>query len=248
MIYRSNLTAPDLQPHFKHVTCRTMPQSMGHDVLSDWADKADDDPVFGIFKRCGFMTHDEAAILYNVAKIAGGNWCDIGCHTGWTSLHINAGTEDQVDCVDYMLELPEFSDRLVTNTQFPPHWRWPHKSHQFFKNFDKSNGSRGMRWTGFCIDGDHDSPQPQQDGHNAARYLYETGVIIFHDFIGRPVQEAVEYLMSIGFRTKVYWTPHMVACCWRGDFVPPHHVRDPAITWGSVEAMMAEFPFEKCTC
>jgi hypothetical protein len=70
MIYRSNLEAPDLTPHFKHLVSRPMPHSFGHDVPSDWGDKADDDPVFGLYKKCGMWTHDEAAILFNVAAAA----------------------------------------------------------------------------------------------------------------------------------------------------------------------------------
>ncbi len=68
MIYRSNLSAPDLQTCFRHVASRPMPHSQGHDVTTHFSDKADDDPVFGIYKQCGFWTHDEAAILYNVAN------------------------------------------------------------------------------------------------------------------------------------------------------------------------------------
>lgn len=252
MIYRSNLSVPDLTPNFKHLTQRTMGQSMGHDVLSDWADKADDDPVFGIWKRCGFMTHDEAAILYNVARQVGGNWCDIGCHTGWTSLHIVNGVGRDLDsvshtCVDYMLGLPDFRQRFEENTMFPGRFQWAEKSEAFFEAFDRTQAGRMNRWNGFCIDGDHDRPQPLRDAQNAARYLEESGVIIFHDFIGRPVQEAVEYLMGIGFKTRVYWTPHMVACCWRGDFFPPTHVRDSAINWDRVRMMMPDFPFERCS-
>lgn len=242
MIYRSNLSVPDLTPNFKHLTQRTMGQSMGHDVLSDWADKSDDDPVFGIWKRCGFWTHDEGSILYHVANRAGGNWCDIGCHTAWTSLHINVGSGKPVDCVDYMLGLPEFLDRFKENTRearvVAVH-DLPFKSDDFFKSIT-------WKYSGFCIDGDHDRPQPLHDAQNAVKHLADDGVIIFHDFIGRPVQEAVEYLMGIGFKTRAYWTPHMVACCWRGDFVPPDHVRDSAINWDRVRMMMPDFPFERC--
>ena len=56
MIYRSNLTCPDLSLHFK---LRNPPkQIMGHDAPSD----PDFEP------ECTYWTHDEAAILYNVVK------------------------------------------------------------------------------------------------------------------------------------------------------------------------------------
>ena len=90
MIYRSNLTAPDLQPHFRHAVCRVMGHSQSHDVLSDFSDKTDNDPVCGPFKSCGALTHDEAAILYNIARQVGGTWLDIGGLTGWSACHMAA--------------------------------------------------------------------------------------------------------------------------------------------------------------
>jgi len=86
MIYKSNLEAPDLSRFFKHLTVSPMAHSFGHDVPRDWADKSDDDPVFGIWKRCGFWTHDEAAILYNVAQRVNGFWLDMGIESVWAVL------------------------------------------------------------------------------------------------------------------------------------------------------------------
>ena len=234
MIYKSNLEAPDLSRFFKHLTVSPMAHSFGHDVPRDWADKSDDDPVFGIFKQCGFWTHDEAAILYNVAQRVGGDWCDIGCHTGWTSRYIVEGVGKHVvdcghACLDYMLALPEFSQRFRDNTNFgTTRYEWPIKSHQLFESCDKTALGRSNRWKGFCIDGDHDRPQPLRDAYNATRYIEKDGgVIMLHDFNGRPVQEAVEWLMGKGFKARIYFTPAMVACCWKGDFVPPDHIPDP---------------------
>jgi hypothetical protein len=56
MIYRSNPVAPDLTPFFK--LKEPAMQMMGHDVPSD----PDFDP------NCGFLTHDEAAILFACAS------------------------------------------------------------------------------------------------------------------------------------------------------------------------------------
>jgi hypothetical protein len=39
----------------------------------------------------------------------------------------------------------------------------------------------------------------------------------------------------------------MVALCWRGDFDPPVHVRDPQIDWASVQRSMAPFDFRRCS-
>jgi hypothetical protein len=264
MIYRSNLEAPDLQPYFHYAHSRVMAHSMGHDVLSDWAEKADDDPEFSLYKQCGFWTHDEAAILYNIAKaLPGPYWLDIGAHTGWTTAHIVAAGG-----FAYALE-PLWPDVRMPNDPF---------RRQVVKRFSENTdpigdqyighvtGALGLRsdhyfavlgkygpgvngcapFVGVVIDGDHHRPCPLQDAMNAAAHLKDTGVILLHDFIGRPVQEAVEYLLDYGFKCRAYWTPHMVACCWRGDFSPPAHSRDPHINWQYVRTLMPEFDFARC--
>lgn len=241
MIYRSNLICPDLTPHFKFLHSRVMPHSFGHDVPSDWADKADDDPVFGIYKRCGMWTHDEAAILYNVAlsQDGTGDWVDIGAHTGWTTAHIDEATEGRALClwgVDPMLSVPEFQERFYANGQ-------PEYRHALGMTsaayFEEDDGN----YAGVCIDGDHEPGKPLEDAQNAAKHLAETGVIIFHDFIGFPVREAVLYLMGLGFKAKIYCTPHVVALCWRGDFVPPEHVPDPNLVAFRLHERMPDFPW-----
>jgi hypothetical protein len=241
LIYRSNLKCPDLTPHFKHLVSRPMPHSFGHDVPSDWGDKADDDPVFGLYKRCGMWTHDEAAILYNVAAGCQGDWCDIGAHTGWTGAHIGRALSDgySVICVDPLLKNDEVSRRCLE-----------HLNSVYIDG--GINGSTSLEYfedgadpfEGFCIDGDHEPGKPLEDATNAAKHLAETGVIIFHDFIGQPVREAVQYLMAQGFHCRVYKTPHMVACCWRGGFVPPDHVPDPNLP--DLFARCPDFDFTRC--
>ncbi len=238
MIYKSNLTCPDLTPHFKHLHSRVMGHSFGHDVPSDWADKADDDPVFGIYKRCGFWTHDEAAILYNVARSIRGRWLDIGAHTGWTGAYIIAAG-GIVTLVDPMLRLQGFQLRLEDNlsTSWDGVREVAHMtSEYFFHGFDET-------WKGIVIDGDHEPGKPLEDAQNAAKHLAPGGVIMFHDFVGLPVREAVRYLMDEdGMSCRLYLTPHVVALCWIGsDFQPPVHRPDPFIVSQDLPARWPEF-------
>lgn len=237
MNYVSNLVSPDLTHHFKNLVSRPMGHSFGHDVPSDWSDKADDDPVFGIYKRCGCWTTDERAILFHVARQVKGIWCDIGCHTGLTSKTINWATNSFVDCVDPMLGLPEFRQRWRDNTGFPSEWGFSQRSDDFFAN-------EASAYSGVVIDGCHEPGQPLRDAENAAHCLMPDGVILLHDFIGEPVREAVRYLMTVrGMDARVYWTPHVVALCWHpgSGFVPPDHVPDPGIVAQRLPARMPDF-------
>lgn len=240
MIYRSNLTAPDLAPQFKHAVSRPLPYSLGHDVLSDWSDRPADDPIFGLYKGCGFLTHDEAAILYQTAKRTGGQWVDIGCHTGWTASHeVAAGCK--VTAVDNMFCVAEFATRFAANT------------HAFRLSILIASASSDdyfakisdqFTYDGFMIDGNHDAPCPLFDAQNSLAHLKETGVIVFHDFWGRPIRQAVEFLIGAGLKCRIYDTPAGMAVCWRGDFTPVDHIPDPAIRWRTVrEERAPEFDF-----
>jgi hypothetical protein len=237
------LEMPDLRPLFKHLHWRPMPHSMGVPVGSDWADRPANDPVFGLYKNCGVWTLSEAAILFNIAKRVQGNWLDIGAHTGWTGAH-EAAAGNRVFAVDNMLAVPEFAERFRENTREWDITAIAGTSNEFFAKV--ATYAEPPKFSGVVIDGDHCSPCPLQDAMNAEAYLAENGVILFHDFIGRPVREGVEYLMAAGFKCKVYWTPHIVACCWRGDLHPPDHVRDPLIDWESVKRSMSDFDFGAC--
>src|SRR5579864_3810250 len=164
--YQSNLVAPDFSAHFKHMVSRPMPHSFGHDVPSDWSEKRDDDPVFGIWKRCGSWTDDERAILAACARqFFLRVWLDIGCNTGLTAKTVNWMTKAPVICVDYMLGLPEFRERFVENTGFPSGWTAFMKSDEFFRM--KFTAEPGPSFSGITIDGDHDAPQPLRDAMNA---------------------------------------------------------------------------------
>jgi hypothetical protein len=241
VIYKSNLSMPEIQDSFKHLHCRPMGHSAGHSVLSDFADRPLDDPVFGLYKNCGFWTHDEAAILFTIAQQLRGVWLDIGAHTGWTSA-VMAEAGCMVDAIDPMLRVPEFAQRFTENTKPWAHWiRMKHEtSNEWFAAL-----SSAVVYTGVAIDGDHSEGKPLEDAKNAARHLNRPGVILFHDFWGWPVQEAVMWLMSQGFKARVYLTPHGVAACWRGEFTPPDHVSDQGIYWPRYTSASNEFPWDQ---
>jgi hypothetical protein len=79
--YQSPLACPDLEPYFKHATPIDYRNLAGHTSLHDNE----------LFAGCGYATHDEAAILYYLARLFPGIWIEIGAHTGWTSSHLAAG-------------------------------------------------------------------------------------------------------------------------------------------------------------
>src|SRR5882757_4294806 len=103
MIYRSNLTFPDLSPHFKLKSPALT--TMGHDMPSD----PDYEP------GCGFLTHDEAAILYSIVKAWPYRWVDIGARFGWSTAHIATAKPMGVIPVDPALAMQGPSARFEAN-------------------------------------------------------------------------------------------------------------------------------------
>ncbi len=233
MIFRSNLTAPDLDYKFRMKNpALTM---NGHAVPSD--------PQYE--PGCGFMTHDEAAILYHIAKRKPGTWVDIGSRLGWTAAHIIAAGEGKgntVYSVDPAYQVEEFA--ALAQSQCPEMIMQATTSHHFL------NGTHYEDFfDGFVIDGDHDFPTPMLDAIAADKRAKPDAVIVLHDFMGRPIQDAVVYLMAMGWNCRIYDTPNGMACCWRGEgFKPPHHVPDNRIAWDSIRRQMAiaGFPYERC--
>jgi hypothetical protein len=104
-------------------------------------------------------------------------------------------------------------------------WKWVEEvqaetSSQFFRRNTKE-------FIGAVIDGNHDAPHPLEDVQGAAHAAAD--VILLHDHVGRPVREAGDWLVSQGFKHRIYFTPNGVGLFWRGlpDFVPPDHIPDP---------------------
>ena len=229
MIYRSNLTAPDLTPRFK--LRKPAIQLHGHDMPSD--------PDF--LPNCGYWTHDEAAILYTVACQVGGRWLDIGSRLGWTSAHILAAPMVK-ECQSVDPEYAVGGDFLRRAVEQCPAIIPIALTSQKFMSWC------GMTFDGFVIDGCHDAPEPVKDAAQAWR-LAASGdsVILFHDFWGQPVQDGVTFLMERGWKCRIYNTPNGVALCWRGGkFVPPDHAADPLVKWHHVRAAVKEFDFKAC--
>lgn len=266
--YRSNLAAPDLRPNFKHLHWRPMAHSFGHDVASDFTDYPPEH-AFAFYQNCGLWTMDEAAILYNVAKtVQPGRCLDIGCHTGWTTAHIAAGypmpkphrnlrcsvgemgcsmqtgelEHHYIDFVDPMGN--QFSQRFIENCGWPGQPGWM-TSTEWFREMEQWTAPPYPEYVLVCIDGDHEPGKPLEDAMNARAHLHPDGVVIFHDFIGAPVREAVVWLMDHGFQCRIYNTPHLLACTWRGEFTPPDHVADQAIDWAEIRLRCAPFSFER---
>lgn len=213
--FRSNLIAPDLRRFFPHA--KPLARSpYGHEVLHD--------P--DLHAVCGYMTADEAAILYHVAKLRPSVWLEIGSFVGWSAAHL-AMAGVAVLAVDQ-----EYTDRNAIKLRAEENLKAAH----LLANVELiGNSSDGFfqdapidYFDGVFIDGNHDAPEPLRDAQRALTALNARGVIVLHDYAGRPIRDAVDWLFDQGFKVRIYQTPAQLAVCWRGDFTPPGHTPDPA--------------------
>jgi len=211
MIYHSNLSAPDLQPYFNRVRCAPMAHSCGHDVLTD----------LDFSTGCGFATHDEAALLFEIASANRGRWLDIGGYVGWTAAHM-AEAGCKVTSIDPDYRRPDFRARAEENlASCGAH------VDLFAGTSDEFFAKNGAVFAGVMIDGNHDAPYPERDAINASRV---TNLILFHDAYGQPIRDGIRWLVRDGWNQKPYWTPHLMVVCWTGSsFHPPEHTPDERI-------------------
>lgn len=217
------------EPHkpFQHVAWRSLPYSMGVEIGSDWQDKAPDDPVFEIYRTCGFWTKAETKLLDTISRKFWGAWLEIGAHTGWCT-EVLQWHASRVTAIEPMFSRIDWFNRFQENINLPGDvagqmkgignvMPWAGRSDEYFAIWD---GAGGRTFDGVLIDGDHNAPCPLNDARNAFDRLNERAVVLLHDFRGEPVWDAAKYLVDRGMQFKVYPSVHMVCVCWRGQFDP----------------------------
>lgn len=180
----------------------------------------------------GFVSRDEAHILYNTAlKLQGKNALEIGCWLGWSTAHLAAGGVI-LDVVDPILENPLAyesvnqslcSAGVRSNVNLYPGYS-PGKVEEIAQQEDR-------RWSLIFIDGNHDSPAPLQDAQVAERYAAEDALILFHDLASPDVAEGLNYLRDRGWNTMIYQTMQIMGVAWRGNVKSVEHIPDPAVNW-----------------
>lgn len=194
------MTCPDLLPAFPHTAELIV---NGHATLHD----VDFDT------SCGYVSIDEARILWFLALAFPGVWVEIGSHTGFSGAHI-AAAGVELFALDPAYHDSAFRARAVEN------WTRAGVRHRIR---DIPGSSRdwlpglGVTIDGAFVDGDHDAPAPLLDAQLLLPHLAEHAVVVFHDAVGQPVLDAVEWLAEQGFGKLMYESMSRLAICARTD-------------------------------
>ncbi len=180
----------------------------------------------------GFVSRDEASILYNSARLFRGKPCvEIGCWRGWSSAHVANGSDTLVvfdpiladqtfrSGVEDSLRAAGVLDKVRLVGLASP------------DGVELLEQQSRTRWGLIFIDGDHEGLAPLRDAIHLARLAADDAMILFHDLMSPDVTRALLYLRSIGWNVRVYMTAQIMAVAWRGDVKPIPHVPDPRQPW-----------------
>jgi predicted O-methyltransferase YrrM len=190
----------------------------------------------------GFVSRDEAAILYNTARAFEGLPClEVGCWRGWSTVHLALGSRN-LEVIDPVLRDDVFRkdltetlrragvlERVVLHDGFSP------------EEIEHISVSTGKRWSLSFIDGDHEGDAPRRDAEMLARFAAEDAAILVHDLASPHPAGALEYLHSQGWETWIYQTMQIMGVAVRGATRPIEHIPDPTQSW-TLPAHLAHFP------
>lgn len=180
----------------------------------------------------GFLSRDEAHILYNIARqFHGKRALEIGCWVGWSACHLALGGVI-LDVIDPLLERPEFYETVQASlttagvcdrvTLVPGYS--PEAVHDLAK-------SAQQRWSLIFIDGNHEAPGPLADAIACAQYAEPDAMIVFHDLAAPDVSAGLAYFQQQGWQIRIYQTMQIMGVAWRGKVQPVPHQPDPHVNW-----------------
>lgn len=184
----------------------------------------------------GFLSRDEAHILYNNAlKFRGNPALEVGCWMGWSAVHLILAQVD-LTIIDPILRDTRVADSVVRSLRSAAathEIRWqarlcpgvsPSKIHQVAENLRKP-------WSFFFIDGDHEGLAALRDAEACAQHAAEDAMVLFHDLAAPAVGRGLDYLRESGWNTMIYQTMQIMGVAWRGRVSPVSHTPDPRVRW-----------------
>ncbi|MEH1965727.1 glycosyltransferase [Nostoc sp.] len=180
----------------------------------------------------GFLSRDEAHILYNTAlNFKGKKALEIGCWLGWSACHMAlAGVE--LDVIDPLLNREDIYESVSNSLQHAGVLDSvnlicgysPNKVQELAKKLQ-------CKWSLIFIDGDHEAPGPLNDAIICEQLAEADALILFHDLNSPDVAQGLNYFKQKGWNTMVYQTMQIMGVAWRGNVEPVQHQSDPTINW-----------------
>jgi predicted O-methyltransferase YrrM len=180
----------------------------------------------------GFLSPDEAHILYNTARrFQGQPALEVGCWMGWSACHLAAGGV-QLDVVDPVLAESEFYESVSASLECAGVRDRVHLVPGYSPQQVQALVQQEQRcWALIFIDGNHEGTAPLEDARCCEQFAAADAMILFHDLASPMVAQGLEYLRQRGWQTKIYHTMQIMGVAWRGNVEPVVHQPDPRIAW-----------------
>lgn len=187
----------------------------------------------------GFVSRDEAHILYNTAlKFKGKKALEIGCWMGWSACHLALGGVE-LDIIDPILEKPEIYESVRNSLQAAGVLDSVRLIPGYSPEKVEELAAEGCKRSLIFIDGNHDAPGPLNDAIICETLALEDALILFHDLASPDVAQGLDYLKQKGWNTMVYQTMQIMGVAWRGNVEPVIHQPDPNIEWDLPEHLQS---------
>jgi SAM-dependent methyltransferase/predicted O-methyltransferase YrrM len=184
----------------------------------------------------GFLSRDEAHILYNTAlQFSGKKALEIGCWLGWSACHLAlAGVE--LDVVDPLLERDDIRQSVIDSIQGALNASGVQTTVELIPGYSPQRvealaAQFNRKWSLIFIDGEHEGDGPLNDARSCEKLAEEDAIILFHDLAAPAVAKGLDYLKQQGWQTIVYQTMQIMGAAWRGNVEPVKHQPDPNIYW-----------------
>ena len=180
----------------------------------------------------GFVSRDEASILYNTALELDGRAClEIGTWRGWSTVHMALGAHS-LDSIDPILSDPAIHNELVEALRRAGvEDRVSLHASRSPEGVEAIAARTGKRWSFAFIDGDHEGEGPILDAKVVERFVADDAVIILHDVAAPEPAAALAYLRDQGWTTAIYQTMQILGVATRGRCRPVRHIPDPSQKW-----------------
>jgi predicted O-methyltransferase YrrM len=179
----------------------------------------------------GFLSRDEAHILYNTAlDFAGRAALEVGCFMGWSAAHM-AAAGVRLDVIDPLLNEAMVRESVIASLTATGGGGGVRLHPARSPEAVAALGRQGQVWSLIFIDGDHSFPAPVRDAVACERYAATDALILMHDLNAPAVAEGLYYLRDRGWNVRLYHTAQIMGVAWRGAAEPVAHIPDPTAHW-----------------
>ncbi|MBE8996982.1 class I SAM-dependent methyltransferase [Nostoc sp. LEGE 12447] len=184
----------------------------------------------------GFLSRDEAHILYNTAhKFRDKKALAIGCWYGWSVCHLAlAGVK--LDVIDALLVRKDIHESVTNSLRCAGVLDSVNLvSSNIPQIIEELAEQLQRKWSLIFIDGTNEAINPLNYAIICEQLAETEAFILFNNLNSLDVTQGLDYLKQKGWNTMIYQTRQIMGVAWRGNIEPVQHQPDPNVNWSVPE-------------